>query len=98
MKKNEGQKIYELVIPKNVQKDLASINKTDALKIVEKLEQLANCLVNLDIKKLAGFKSLYRVRCGNYRIIYEVQEEKVIIHVIAIGHRSTIYEKLKKIF
>ncbi len=89
---------YKLIIPKRVQKQLKSIPEDDALKILEKLKQLASCSLSLNIKKLAGFVNLYRFRHGNYRVVYEIQDTKMIIYVIALGHRKEIYQKLKKLF
>ncbi len=87
---------YTLIIPKHVHKELASIDPLDGLRIIEKLKQLAYGTANLDTKKLAGFRNLYRLRVGKYRVIYEVQEAAVIVYVVAVGHRSTIYQKLKQ--
>jgi mRNA interferase RelE/StbE len=43
------------------------------------------------VKKLKG-RDGYRIRVGNYRIIYEVYDDQLIIDIIAIGHRKDIYE------
>jgi mRNA interferase RelE/StbE len=45
----------------------------------------ANC------KKLKGFKGLYRIRAGDYRIIYRIEDNALIIEVIRIGDRKDIY-------
>jgi len=44
------------------------------------------------VKKLQGVENTYRLRVGNYRIIYRVLNEKVIIEVINIGHRQEVYK------
>jgi mRNA interferase RelE/StbE len=44
-------------------------------------------------RKLKGEEDVYRVRKGNYRIIYEVTEKKLIVLVLKIGHRKDIYKK-----
>ena len=42
-------------------------------------------------KKLAGEKSLWRVRSGNYRIVYEIQDERSVVLLLKVGHRREIY-------
>ena len=42
-------------------------------------------------RKLVGEKSLWRVRSGNYRIVYEIQDERLIVLLLKVGHRREIY-------
>ena len=88
---------YQVVIPRDVEKELKKIAKPDIIGVLEKLEQLATGSASLDIKKLAGFRNLYRLRYRDYRIIYEIQEAKLIIHVVLFGHRREVYKKLSKL-
>lgn len=48
----------------------------------------------LKIKKLKGADSLYRIRIGDYRVVYEVRREVLLILVIKIGHRREVYRNL----
>ena len=45
------------------------------------------------VKKLSGSEFTYRIRKGNYRIIYEIHDETILIEVVKIGHRKDIYNK-----
>lgn len=45
-------------------------------------------------KQLAGLKGLYRVREGDYRIVYQVQDEVLLVLVVGVGHRREVYRKL----
>ena len=47
---------------------------------------------NLDIKKLKGEKSSYRLRIGKYRILYEVNDKEIIIYFFSAGSRGDIYK------
>lgn len=59
--------------------------------IVAKYESDAK---NLDIKKMAGYEDLYRMRIGDFRVIYKVQENQiVIVDVLLAGSRGDIYKK-----
>ncbi len=47
----------------------------------------------LRIKKLKGAEYLYRIRLGDYRMVYEIRNERLIVLVIKIGHRSEVYRR-----
>jgi mRNA interferase RelE/StbE len=47
-----------------------------------------------DIKKLAGYADRYRLRVGDYRVIYEIADERLIILVVGVGHRREAYRSL----
>lgn len=48
----------------------------------------------LKIKKMKGTESLYRIRLGEYRIVYEVRDKRLLILVIKVGHRREVYRHL----
>jgi mRNA interferase RelE/StbE len=90
-------RIYAIVLSSAARRSLKKINKPDSKNIFEKLKQLSASRSNLDIKKLAKYKNLYRLRCGNYRIIYEPLHQEIIIHVVHIGPRPTVYNDLERL-
>lgn len=47
----------------------------------------------LKIKKLKGGEHLYRIRLGDYRVVYEIRQERLVVLVIKIGHRSEVYRR-----
>ena len=85
---------YSLEFTTQAAKDLKKLEKKDSQKISFKLAELIAGSQNLDIKKLEG-ESIpkYRLRCGDYRIIYEVLEHRIVVLVVDIGHRKEIYRK-----
>lgn len=48
----------------------------------------------LDIKKIKGYSSLYRLRIGNYRIVYAIEDEVLVIVIVKIGPRGDIYNDI----
>ncbi len=48
----------------------------------------------LKIKKLKGAEHLYRVRLGDYRVVYEIRQERLVVLIIKIGHRSDVYRRI----
>jgi mRNA interferase RelE/StbE len=80
--------IYEIVFKPRAIKDLRSILNSMAPRIVEKIEALTNDLAG-DVKRLARFTPEYRLRVGDYRVLFEVEAGKVIIY--RVKHRSDAY-------
>lgn len=84
---------YSLKYSREYIKDLKKIPKQYQKKIREKIESLAIDPRPYGCKKLQGSTkaSLYRVRCGDYRIVYSIDDHVLIVLIIEIGHRRDIY-------
>ena len=82
---------YLLVITKTAQKQLDKLPENTAELLIEEIKGLALNPRPAGCKKLKGRKG-YRVRKGNYRIIYDIYENVLTVEVIALGHRKDIYE------
>jgi mRNA interferase RelE/StbE len=81
---------YSLKIKQSAFKELQRIGKKERHRIVEAIDQLAE---HPHVGKLlkGGFSGLRRIRVGNYRVIYEINEGEVLILVLRIAHRQEIY-------
>ena len=84
--------IYDIKIRKKAQKSLSKIPNPFQSNIIEKIRKLANNPFPPQSKKLTG-REAWRIRIGNYRVIYEIFENELIILVLNIGHRKNIYKK-----
>ena len=84
---------YKIEITASAEKSLKKIPKKDLEKVVEAIQVLAISPFPSGCRKLKGEEDVYRVRQGNYRIIYEVIDNKLIVLVLKIGHRKDIYKK-----
>jgi len=60
--------------------------------ITKRLEELAINPRPPGVKKLQGEENLYRVREGDYRIVYEIQDQALLVIVVKVGHRSDVYK------
>ena len=89
-------KSYSVDLTKSAAKEFKKLPKGVKEKILEALNFLSLNPFSelLKIKKIKGSKSLLRIRVGDYRIVYEVEGQKLVVLVIKIGHRKDIYEKL----
>ena len=81
---------YEILFIESVWKDLRRIPKSDLKKILSRIEKLGDDPRPMGCEKITG-EELYRVRQGNYRVIYSIQENKLTVWVIKVGHRKDIY-------
>lgn len=62
-----------------------------AKRIVQKIEELTT-INSFEIKKLRGYQNLYRLRVGDYRVIFDINNEKNEITIWKVGHRKNIYD------
>ena len=85
---------YRIEVKRSAAKALKKIPKPDRRRISEKIDSLAEELPSLEITKLKGDKPFHRIRVGDYRIIYEIQDEVLVILIVKVGHRKDIYRNL----
>ena len=81
---------YKIFFKKSVEKDFKVIPKKDLVKILERIEALAEDPRPQGCEKLSG-QLKYRLRQGRYRILYSVQDDELTIWVVKVGHRKDIY-------
>lgn len=82
---------YELQIKKSVAKDISPIPKKDVRKIVKAINGLADNPRPPQSLKLSG-EEKYRLRCGSYRVLYEIHDNILVVCVIKVGHRKEVYK------
>ena len=84
--------LYKVEITKKVRKkDLPSIPPKDVARIVERIKKLEDNPYPEDSIRLRG-RQEYRVRQGDYRILYIVEEKIITVLVVKVGHRKKIYK------
>jgi mRNA interferase RelE/StbE len=83
---------YEVLIPKPVQKQLDNLPEQIRDRILEKILSLAEEPRPSGVKKLQGFDNEYRIRVGNYRIRYEVDDKTLTVVVLHCKHRKDAYK------
>ncbi len=81
---------YAIEILRSAQKELARIETRERTRIVEVIRELAENPHPQGSKKLVG-RPAWRIRVGDYRVIYERHDDRLVILVVAIGHRREIY-------
>jgi len=81
---------YKLQIKRSAEKELRRLPRADLRRIIQRIERLATDPRPVGCEKLFGDEG-YRVRQGDYRILYWVDEERRIVEVFKIGHRREVY-------
>ena len=82
---------YKIEWRKSTKKDLKKISPSDVSRIVKKVESLTKVPRPEGSVKLSGSEKTYRVRVGDYRILYEIFENRLVVEVCKVGHRREIY-------
>lgn len=82
--------MYKIVIQKKAKKFIDKLPQNEKKRIVSAISKLPN---GEDIKKLKGHSNLLRLRVGDYRIIYTVDNGELIVMIIDVGNRGEIYNK-----
>lgn len=81
---------YEIRFRKSVSKDLGPIPKRDIRRIVAAIADLAGNPRPPQARKLTATDK-YRLRCGVYRVLYEIQDDVLVVCVVKVGHRRGVY-------
>jgi mRNA interferase RelE/StbE len=84
-------KAYQIIISKTAQKQLDSLSNHIANPIIETIKSLSLNPRPNGFKKLKG-RDGYRIRKGYFRIVYEIYDKVLVVEVISVGHRKSIYK------
>ncbi|AJT66633.1 hypothetical protein T261_4997 [Streptomyces lydicus] len=78
------------------QRQLRAIDPPAAMRILAALTALGDdpYREDADVKKLAGPSGLYRLRVGNYRVAYQVEDGELLILVVKVGDRRDVYRNI----
>ena len=86
---------YQVVFTQKAAKDIRQLSRADIPRVVEKAEILGDDPRPSGSKKLSGVQTeFWRIRVGQYRIIYQIEEEIKVVNITRVGHRKSIYRKL----
>jgi mRNA interferase RelE/StbE len=84
--------MYEVAFTPRADRLFAKLPQDVQRRVIRALEELSVNPLPKGVKKLAGLEeTLWRIRVGNYRIVYSIRKKQLLILVVAVGHRSNIY-------
>ncbi len=81
--------IYDVGFKPRARKDLQAIDKREAGRIIEKIEAMREDLTG-DVKKLTDFTPDYRLRVDNYRVLFALEDNRIVIY--RVRHRKDVYK------
>jgi mRNA interferase RelE/StbE len=85
---------YRVLILPRAQRQIESLPRQTRTRIIGAIDTLEKNPRSLGTKKLKGTEDLYRLRVGDYRIIYAIQDDELLVIVVNAGHRKDIYRGL----
>jgi mRNA interferase RelE/StbE len=83
---------YSLTFARSARKELEALPNPFVIKIFEKIEALCKMPRPSRCRKLQGSSDLWRIRIGDYRVVYSIDDSKQRIDVVAVRHRSQAYD------
>jgi len=83
----------------HAQRALLKIDRSDALRILRRLSELQKAVdagdtTTFDVKALQGHAARWRLRVGDHRVVYTVENSQLIIWVLAVGNRGDVYRQI----
>jgi len=87
-------KRFEVAIKASALKDLEALDAAARERIKERIRLLADNPLPRGVEKLSARESMYRVRKGNFRIVYTIDFDSSLVRVLAVAHRREVYRHL----
>lgn len=83
---------YSIIFARSARREMESLDPPIVQRIVRRIEELSRDPRPPGCKKLKGGLSLRRIRIGDYRVIYAIQDQMRVVDVVGVRHRSKAYE------
>ena len=97
MSSGENEKeVYRVELDDAAERDFNKLTHKAKGQVAKLIDTLAADPRAGNVRELVGFKGIYRKRTGDYRVVYTIEEDVLVVIVVAIGPRKDIYEMLKR--
>jgi mRNA interferase RelE/StbE len=84
---------YDVVLTSSAEKELRKLSRQLIARIVPRLEDFASNPRPSGCKKLQGGDREWRIRVGDYRVVYTIDDAKLLVEVTRVRHRSDVYQR-----
>jgi mRNA interferase RelE/StbE len=85
---------YSVQLKPAAVKGLEKLDRADQARVAQKIDQLKEDPLPHGVEKIRGSEALWRVRVGDFRIVYTIVRQKLLVLVVQIGNRRDIYRAL----
>ena len=82
---------YQVEFAPHAYRQFKKLERDTQLLLLGKIEALSSNPRPAGVKKLASVENLYRIRVGDYRVVYEIRDRALVVVVVKIGHRRDVY-------
>ena len=82
---------YRIEVSATAERQLKKIRREDKVRILRSISLLAGDPRPSGCRKMSGYDDIYRLRIGDYRVIYEVDGRRIIVVILKTGHRREVY-------
>lgn len=86
--------VYTVEFTRKAARQFKKLSKNIQVRISSQIDKLSFDPRLPGSKKLTGQEEIYRIRVGDYRVLYKIEEDKLVILVVEVGHRREIYRSL----
>jgi len=87
---------YRLVLHKAAIGEIKALPEKTRARVKRIIEALAEHPTPQAARRLRGRKNAFRIRVGDYRVLYEVHASEIVVYVVGVGHRRDVYRRLLK--
>jgi mRNA interferase RelE/StbE len=88
--------MYQVKVAEEAAKFIRKQDKHIQRQIINNIRGLTQNPRPQGCKKLQGYKELYRIRSGNYRVVYTIREKMLLVFVVRVAHRKDVYRHLRR--
>lgn len=88
---------YTIKFLDRAERELAGLSRDNLIRVARAINKLSEDPRPAGCKPLKGLVNYYRIRIGDYRVIYSVEKNQLIVVVVRIAHRGQLYKKLKRL-
>jgi mRNA interferase RelE/StbE len=82
---------YELIIRPSAERSLDKLARPVRQHIVDAMKELRKTPRPVGVVKLVGDENLWRIRVGDYRVVYEIHDNRLVVLVLRVAHRKDVY-------
>jgi mRNA interferase RelE/StbE len=82
---------YRVEVSRTAEKQIAGLPRPDQIRVVSSIKSLEANPRPAGCRKLEGYNKTYRIRVGRYRVIYDVDDSRIVVIVLKVGHRKDAY-------